>query len=234
MKRSATIFSSGGPPSTTGQFNRLGYWENGTLPFLEIRGADPFEPIGTLCSGALSLSQLVALALLKLRLHLDISAYQNHKDGTVFVEPHPTRCRPVGRLVRTKMRSVDLHSIPKTLEVVENQFLSVSRRIDEDNTHFWEALIAEKTPTPGPSYTRGSKEEADVVLHQCLRAWQETKDAILRIDSERRRCTRVYQDTAASTGVGNARLEDLGKGKMHRRGSEALGRYSREKPIIWM
>ncbi|KAI8716704.1 RNase H type-1 domain-containing protein [Fusarium sp. LHS14.1] len=208
--------------NNNGQFNKLEDWEDATLPFLEIRGADPFEPIGMLCWGGLSLNQLVALALLKLRLYLDTSAYQNHKDGTMLAEPHPIHCRPVGRLVRAKMRSVDSHSLPKMLELLKNQFLSVYRRIDEDNAHFWEALIAEETPTPRLPSTPGSKDEAYVVLHRYLRAWQETKDAIMTIDSERRTFTRVYQDTAASTDVGNARLKDPGmekEGLKRRRGS---------------
>ncbi|KAL2679077.1 hypothetical protein Neosp_009833 [[Neocosmospora] mangrovei] len=156
-----------------GQFNKIEAWENATLQFLEIPEADPFEPIGTLCWGGLSLNQLVALALLKLRLYLDTFAYQNYKDGTMLAEPHPIRCRPVGRLVRAKMRSVDSHSLPKILELLKNQFLSIYRRIDEFNAHFWEALIAEEAPTPRLPLTSGPRAGWAVVcgppgIDQCV------------------------------------------------------------------
>ncbi|KAI8648698.1 RNase H type-1 domain-containing protein [Fusarium keratoplasticum] len=187
-------------------------WDDDTLPFLDIHGADPFEPIDIFCSGTLSLSHLVALTLLKLGLFLDIDAY-HESEGPVFGfgygydEPDPTIDRPVGRLVRAKMRTMDVPDVQTMADKLQSQYRRLSRMVHDANPYFWEALVAEETPPPPPFCTPGSEEEAHLVLHQCLRAWQETEDAILMIDAETSRFTNVYQGTTAAAALSNAPSE---------------------------
>ncbi|KAM5341510.1 hypothetical protein ACJ41O_014541 [Fusarium nematophilum] len=183
-------------------------WDDATLPYLDIRGANVFEPIDMFCSGALSLSHLVALTLLKLRLYLDLEAYETEfQNAFGFYEGDPDIDRPVGRLARAKMRTMDLGTLSTAVETLKHQYRRLCRAVNDANPYFWEALVEEETPLPPLLYNPGSKEEADLVLHRCLRAWQESEDAIVMIDAETSTFARVYEGTPATTGVGNASLE---------------------------
>ncbi|EEU43775.1 uncharacterized protein NECHADRAFT_82905 [Fusarium vanettenii 77-13-4] len=123
---------------------------------------------------ALSLSQLVALTLLKVRLYLDIGEYSDDHNFTDADEPHPVRQRPVGRLVRAK-----------------RQYSRLSRMVNDANPYLWEALVKEDNPSLPIFHPPRSKEEADLVLCRCLHAWQETTGAIALINGERSKFTRV-------------------------------------------
>jgi hypothetical protein len=51
-------------------------WGDVTLPYLDIRGADTFEPVTAFSKGT-NLSHLVSLTLLKLRLYFDLEACED-------------------------------------------------------------------------------------------------------------------------------------------------------------
>ncbi|RSM20225.1 hypothetical protein CDV31_001022 [Fusarium ambrosium] len=144
-------------------FNGEYDWNDETLPFLDIRGADPFEPLNKLRLKALSVSQLVALTLLKWRLCVDIGVYPNDHEFLDPSEPLPVDQRPVGRLARAKMQTLStLGEVEDTFDMLEEQFRKVFRMVNDFNSYLW----------------------ADLVLWQCLRAWQETTGAIDAIDEE--------------------------------------------------
>ncbi|KAJ9145311.1 Ribonuclease H [Pleurostoma richardsiae] len=170
-------------------------WGDATLPYLDIRGADAFEPVDIFCSSFPDLSHIVALTLLKLRLCLDLTAYNDSLDGFAFAfgghysEPD----RPIGRLVRAKLQTMDVLSVSTMVEKLEDQYCRLCQVVNDANPYFWDALVSEETPPLRYSYTRGSEAEADIVLRQCQRAWQETEDAIMMIDSETWRFIRPYE-----------------------------------------
>lgn len=111
-----------------------------------------------------------------------------------------------------KMRTMDLFDMSTTVKTLKDQYRRLCQVVHEANSFFWEALVAEETPSPPHFYSPGSKEEADLVLHQCQRAWQDTEDAVLMVDAETCGFTRVYEGKTADAGVANALSEGLRKG----------------------
>ncbi|KAK3348714.1 hypothetical protein B0T25DRAFT_228171 [Lasiosphaeria hispida] len=122
-------------------------WGDTTLPYLDVHGADAFEPIEPfLPNHGLSLSQLAMLTLLKLRLRLDLESHGSESG------------RPVGRLVRAKVRFAHTRGISRTTEELKSQYYTLCRVINDANPHFWEALVNGETPSPPASYGVGSRE----------------------------------------------------------------------------
>lgn len=102
-----------------------------------IRNADAFESADQIVqSGDLSLSQLAILTLLKLRLHLDLSAYEVEY-GDVFGDPNAEPDRPVGSIVRAKIRSLDRNAIPGLAEELGSQYRKLVKAVNDENPHFW-------------------------------------------------------------------------------------------------
>ncbi|KAH7121372.1 hypothetical protein EDB81DRAFT_813866 [Dactylonectria macrodidyma] len=178
-------------------------WDNATLPYLDIRGANVFEPINMFCSGDPSLSHLVALTLLKLRLYLDFTTYRESEYGLGFEEPDPLLDRPVGKLVRAKMRTMNMSDVSTTVETLKNQYRRLCGVVHDANSHFWDALISGETCSPPPFYGPGSKEEANMVLNQCRRAWEESEDAVDMAGADTCKFVRVYTGPTAAAGVGS-------------------------------
>ncbi|RSL51059.1 hypothetical protein CEP54_011599 [Fusarium duplospermum] len=177
-------------------FNGRYDWKDKTLPFLNVRGADPFEPLNKLSLKALSLSQLVALTLLKVRLCLDIEAYPDDYEFSGPYEPHPVNDRPVGRLVRAKMRTLsDMDEALDIHEALGMQYFRLGQMVNDSNPYLWALLVKQKYPSLPIFHPPRSKEEADLVLWQCLRAWQETTGAIGAIDEDRSEFTPVTGGT---------------------------------------
>ncbi|KAF4993686.1 hypothetical protein FDECE_13343 [Fusarium decemcellulare] len=176
------------------------------------RGANVFEPIDMFCSRGLSLSHLVALTLLKLRLYLDMDTYHESEFGFGFDEPRHGVDRPVGRLIRAKMRTIDVYDVSTMREALQSQYHRLLQVVNDANPYFWEALVEEETPLPAFFYSPGSKEEAHLVLHQSQDAWEETEDAILMVNADTSRFTPVYQGTTPAAGVSDGRSQDLGQG----------------------
>lgn len=220
-------------------FNGRYDWKDKTLPFLDIRGADPFEPLDKLRLKALSLSQLVALTLLKVRLSLDIEAYSDDYDFSDSDHPHPVLQRPVGRLVRAKMRSLsDMDEVLDTHEALEKQYSRLCRMVNDSNPYVWAALVKQENPSLPIFHPPRSKEEADLVLWQCLRSWQETTGAMFVIDGERSKFTRVmggiygvYRVLDAN-GVVVPQSEEGAEGLPRRRGTGSVfpNRFKPPKP----
>ena len=175
-------------------------FSNVTLPYLDICNANAFEPLDKLSPRGLSLSQLASLTLLKLRMYLDLSVF---KGEFAIRTPDPVIDRPVGRLVRGKMRSLSEARFEKTLDAVQGQYLALCQMVHDANPHFWGDLVDETDGTHAPPsvYSRGSTEEAKLALYWGRRAWHESEDAIIMVDADTSRFTRVHE---SSTGIAGA------------------------------
>ncbi len=163
-----------------------------TLPYLDIRGANAFEPIGVFCSGGLSLSHLANLTLLKLRMCLDLDAAIKEID---HVDPDQV----LGTLVRAELPRFYGHGdVMVTAGTLRDQYHRLCRAVNDANPYFWEVLVdeTEEPPSRPQSCVRGSREEAYLALNQCLRAWQESEDAILTIESDTSGFARAYKSPA--------------------------------------
>ncbi|OTA98852.1 hypothetical protein M426DRAFT_325644 [Hypoxylon sp. CI-4A] len=182
-------------------------WDDTSLPYLDIRGADVFEAVDDF-AGRLSLSQLIFLALLKLRLHLDIDEYDEAEDfglpWLTWPPPHTKFMRPIGEIVQKKVGTITRPDVPEISESLKNQYQALLAMVHKMNSHFWDALVDESDDKPSlPSaYSRGSVEEAILAVHRCKKACEETHDAMSILDSDVSEFTEVYKGPAvASDGV---------------------------------
>ncbi|KAK0741956.1 hypothetical protein B0T21DRAFT_360446 [Apiosordaria backusii] len=163
-------------------------WGDPTLPYLDIQGADVFEPVN-MFSKHTSLPHLAMAALLKLCLYLDLEAYETaieNGDG----EPD----RPVGNLVRTKVRTLGMQTMSTLVERLKAQYHTLIRLVNDANPYFWSALVESEGARAMPSeYSPGSPEEADVALYYCGSAWEESEDAMVMIEADTSEFVRVYE-----------------------------------------
>ncbi|KAI1452531.1 hypothetical protein F4805DRAFT_26772 [Annulohypoxylon moriforme] len=185
-------------------------WADVSLPYLDIHGADAFEAVDAdAFASHLSLSQLVILTLLKLRLHLDIECYDPEymDSGSPWLSwpPTPTEfMRPIGEIAQKKVETITSLDVPEISESLKDQYQALFRSVHKTNPHFWEALVdaSEDPPSPPSAYSIGSVEEAILAVYQCNRAWEESYDATMMIEAEIGKLTEVYEGpAAASDGV---------------------------------
>ncbi|KAI4126533.1 MAG: hypothetical protein LQ338_003689 [Usnochroma carphineum] len=159
-------------------------WGDMDLPYLDVLNADVFESPQYLCGRFPSLANLVCVALLKIRLILDLVALLN------------SGC--LGRKLPRELLDRVKYFIPSTEPVWKNskimssadnsdRILDLSRQVDmlyvavaKANKHFWPALL-----NPGvhlrarpETYSPGSKEEMQLKLQYCFDSWNETPGAI--------------------------------------------------------
>ncbi|KAK4134650.1 hypothetical protein BT67DRAFT_357609, partial [Trichocladium antarcticum] len=172
-------------------------WGNMELPYLNIRGADVFEPLGMCRPSALSLSQLVMLTLLKLRLRLDLEACESE-----LTEPD----RPVGKLVRSRAPAFDMHRMSATIEAVTDQYHTLCQAVFDANPYFWAELDeVEDLPALPSFYTLRSVEEAHLAVIYCKRAWLESEDALVMIEADTSKFISKCECQTTIAGTGAAR-----------------------------
>jgi len=194
-------------------------WDDTTLPYLDIRNADPLEPIDVFRQASLSLSQLSTLTLLKLRLLMDLNSVEArlHNNGvkaTAWPELYGGTNddndhlsdeeifdlnRPLGKFIKARVRSSAKSAVPDMIAQVEAQYHALIEMVHEMNPHFWETLISEVDPSPPTSGTKGSQEEANRALYQCKSAWEESGFALQHVDADTSKYVGVY--TGPSTDV---------------------------------
>ncbi|ETS75279.1 hypothetical protein PFICI_12223 [Pestalotiopsis fici W106-1] len=190
-------------------------WGDTSLPHLDIRGADVLEGIGMFSRNS-EVAHLVALTLLKLRLFLDLSRFEDPDymddidDPDHKFDPYE---RSPGSLSRDLMRrdNVDLRSMTEKLQKQYHMLLS---RVQEENPHFWSLLVDDAIdPVVPPMYSPGTKEEAMLVLYYCKQAWEESEDAILMVDADTAKLTPVYKgpNVAANAGTAQPSVGNLEK-----------------------
>ncbi|KAI0469813.1 hypothetical protein GGR56DRAFT_668408 [Xylariaceae sp. FL0804] len=165
-------------------------WGDTDLPYMDVRNADPFAPIAMFHTGNLSLTQLVCLTLLKIRLRLDMERYDPEylDPGAPWPSsPDTTLHGPVGKLVRKKIQTIDKYDVSGIVDTLQGQWLELARMVHEQNPYFWDALFetTDQKPTlPASWYTHGSVEEAQMALYYSQAAWEESEDAMVLIEPE--------------------------------------------------
>ncbi|KAH6618312.1 hypothetical protein B0J18DRAFT_483663 [Chaetomium sp. MPI-SDFR-AT-0129] len=172
-------------------------WENKNLPFLDIRFADVFEPVGVFCKGTdVTLSHLAVLALLKLRIRLDLEAGK-------------AADRRPGITARAMLRVWNRHQVSEAIINLTEQYHTLFQAIQDRNPYFWEELLDEMKEDPRlpASYSCGSELEARVAVFMCKQAWQESEGALGTVKSDILTTVSVYQTPAtvspSSTSVRN-------------------------------
>ncbi|SPJ81865.1 uncharacterized protein FTOL_09270 [Fusarium torulosum] len=172
---------------------------NRNSPFFNTKGANACESLRALLQTGLSLSHLVALTLLKLRLFLDLNAFSSAKfddsfgfDGTI-----DSIDRPIGELAEDIFESSDSGRVARLAIDIQKQYLDLCERVNNANPYFWEGLATEELASaPGP-HRSGSLDEARLVLHHCRLAWDESEDALVMVEADTGRYVRAYEGPKA-------------------------------------
>ena len=111
-------------------------------PYLNLKGANVFEPISKLDLGSLSLSNLVTLTLLKVNLRLDLSPYEDEDylmSGSFDDYGESPLDRKTCDLVRKKMRIRSFDG-QKAIESLERDYKKLVGLIEDANLHFWDLM----------------------------------------------------------------------------------------------
>lgn len=159
-------------------------WGDMDLPYLDIVNADVFESPSYLCGKYHNVAYLVSVALLKIRLLLDLVALLNAGclgpklprellDRVKYFIPTTEPVRK-NREIMSSTNYTDL--IVKLSSQVDELYVAVAKL----NKHFWPALLnpgAHLTARPS-AYSPGSKEDMQLKLQYCYDSWIETPGSI--------------------------------------------------------
>ncbi|KAM6513439.1 hypothetical protein FALCPG4_015860 [Fusarium falciforme] len=178
--------------ATTG--NESDYdWGDMDLPFLDVKDADVFESPKKFWvdKGWLDLSHSAAVALIKVRVLLDLQAIQNATSalrGTVPQEIIDTiRGQLVGSVVASRpgilMGGTD--EIARLVETIKGQVGYMYKAMNKYNPHFWRLMLsngaAAADSRPDSAYSPKTEEEACLVISYNYASWAETPGAIAAI-----------------------------------------------------
>jgi hypothetical protein len=160
-------------------------WGDMDLPFLDVKNADVFEPVGYMCKRFVSsLAHILGIALLKIKLLLDLKNLQN---SAVLGQRVPQEILDgiQDHLLRSKIISENKGIMDRTdhavlIKEMSSQVDEVYTAVESANKHIWKALLK---PTGHlnarpESYSHGSVQEMQIVLKYSLDAWIETPGAL--------------------------------------------------------
>lgn len=156
-------------------------------PYLDVRGADVFEPVGCMDIDFPDLSHFVSLTLLKVKLLLDLLKVQQ---STASLGPKAPReildliqtSVPLSPVVKgnRELMGVEEANRLATIEKLKEQIDQLYGIVEKANTHFWPHLS-----NPGPylnerpeAYSMGSLEETVLTLQNTHAAWAESPGAM--------------------------------------------------------
>lgn len=158
-------------------------WDDMSLPFLDVKNADVFEPVDVFTRKYLDLSHTVSVTLLKIRLLLDVRDLQN---STAIGEKLPQelldniRDQLVGTVVVKNKGIMDSKDQTALIEKLESQVKELYIAVERESRYFWSALLQ-----PGvhlrarpAAYSPGSLEQMQLILQYNYDSWVETPGAI--------------------------------------------------------
>lgn len=170
--------------ATTGQEDHYD-WGDLDNPYLDVKNADVFEPLPANLIGKWpSLSHSVAIALLKIRLLMDLRALQN---SLVIGDKVPqeildgVRGQLVsGSIIADNKSIIHAKDQAPLIEKIEVQVQELYTAVKDSNKHFWPALLKPgKHLTARPeAYSHGSVAQMQLILQYSYDAWMETPGAV--------------------------------------------------------
>jgi hypothetical protein len=168
--------------ATTGEDSHYD-WGDMDLPYLDIKGADVFEPVENFTNQYFAVGHSVAITLVKIRLLLDVKSLQN--SGLLGEKvPHEIldsiRGQLAGNIVRANkdiMTSKDQTPLIKKLQL---QVKEMYEAVKKQNQFYWDALInpGRHLGTRPQMYSPGSLQHMQLVLQYSYDSWVETPGAI--------------------------------------------------------
>jgi hypothetical protein len=171
--------------ATTGQESNYD-WGDETLPYLDVKDADLFEPADLFCRGYLDLSHTVSVTLLKVRLILAIKKCL--QDTAVLRESGALPAELFDHIQNSLLRSLlggkwDHTSSAQCSHLVDtlsSQVDELYKAVKKANRHFWPALLnPDRHLKARPdAFSHGSKEEMQLVLKYSIDSWRESPGAL--------------------------------------------------------
>lgn len=170
-------------------------WGNMALPYLDTKAADVLEEPTWWTGDFLDLSHASAVILIKLRILLKLLDLQN----TTRAFQASTIPWEIVNLVRGELLShsavagrqdlaiADAAAVAAMIESVKKQIWALYLAMDMANMHFWPLLVSmqdDDVKVQRPySYSRGSPEEADLMILYNYPAWEETPGALDQVEA---------------------------------------------------
>ncbi|CAJ2513813.1 Uu.00g019320.m01.CDS01 [Anthostomella pinea] len=156
---------------TDGQYD----WADASLPYLNIKDADVFEPCDVFISEFPDLGQGVALVLLKIKLLMDLQSLQEASRSVGDNVP-----QEILDMIREKAVGPAVSSRPEIMEQPDQSQNIAAMRKQKSNIHFWPALLnpASHLVARPEYYSRGQESEMQVTLKYSYASWAETPGAI--------------------------------------------------------
>jgi hypothetical protein len=167
---------------TTGQDPHYD-WGDMDLGFLDVKSADAFESVELYTGKYASISFVVAVALIKFRLLLDVKALHN---STVLSEKVPQelldniRGQLVSSIVAGNKDIMESKDQIPLIKKLESQVEELYKAVNSSNKFFWPALLrpgSHLTARP-QMYSQGTVEHMQLVLQYSYASWVETPGAI--------------------------------------------------------
>ncbi|KAJ5143094.1 uncharacterized protein N7515_001881 [Penicillium bovifimosum] len=141
-------------------------WGDMSLPYLDIKDADVFEPVDRFRGQFRDLSHLSSLTLLKIKLLLDLSRLEQSSSS-------------LGISVPREILDMIHSSVPHSPADLKAQIDALYGEVHKANKFFWLALINPSKHTGRPmAYSRGSMEETQLNVCYNYDAWIETPGAM--------------------------------------------------------
>ena len=159
-------------------------WGDMSLPFLNVVNANVFEPVDYMCGRWPNLSHTAGIALLKIKLLLDLKSLQT---SAVLGEKAPQEILsniqiylPRSTIVSESREIMDRTDHAAHIEELSLQVEELYTTVKRANKHFWPALLKPDRHLKArpPAYSHGSVEEMQLVLQYSIDSWIETPGAL--------------------------------------------------------
>ena len=172
---------------TTGQEGDY-EWGDMSLPYLDVVGADAFEPVEYMCKSKwLDLSHNVAIALLKIKMLLDLQSLEKSR---ILKKKFPTeivnniqRYLPRSAIISENKDIMNRADYAPYIRKLIAQIQILYKAIEKANEYFWDVLLdpEQHIHARPEAYTHGSLAQARLVLKYSLSSWEELPEALAAI-----------------------------------------------------
>lgn len=167
---------------TTGSEGNYDFGDT-SLPYLDIKNADVFEPVDPFIGRYSSLSQTIAITLLKIRLLIDLQTLERAKKQAGPYVPQEIldtiRKHAVSSVIAGNWEILDRDQTPH-INVLEAQVIQLFETVNNANKHFWPAMLepGDNLTARPQYYSPGDRREMQLKLQYWFNAWVETPGAI--------------------------------------------------------
>lgn len=160
---------------------------NTDFPYLDVVDADVFEPVEAWLGKRYMIADLVAVALLKIKLLVDLKTLKNAQE--IQSKAPPEIADEIIECVRKNCQSKIISETPasklkpeldNTIKSLEQQIATLVHATHKANPHYWKALVnCDPNASLRPhTYSAQSPEEATMILAYSYAAWRETNEAL--------------------------------------------------------